>query len=158
MTVSEQNSALSEFFAGALNIMRDKGRDYAPDDIALFDLVCDSVNTGVSPDQGLFFFLQKHVTAIRHQCAHGVLFSERYEERLRDAANFLGLMYTLVRYRTSVYQTIYAKLHAHTCTPCVAPCDTCNTLVHLLREMDRYGIDKPTVEYHPELPWIPSNS
>jgi hypothetical protein len=158
MTVSEQNSHISRFYRTALLLMESKGRDYAPEDVVLYDLVVDAVCMGITPDVALVLFLQKHTAALRRFVMHGSLKSEGLASRLSDAANFLALINLLVYERTAIYNGVYAQLERESCT-CVADgvwCTRCHSLIKLRGEMTRHDMVLPhafTSAQQPLLPW-----
>ena len=92
MTVSEQSTHVREFFAISLAIITAKGTDYAPENIAMIDVFYAAAEDNTRPQQVLWTYVRKHLTAIRGWMKTGALRSEEITSRLMDVANYMALI------------------------------------------------------------------
>lgn len=92
MTVKDQFSHVQNFFADGLKIIADKGRDYAPENIAMIDVFYAAAEMGIRPQQVLWIYVRKHLTALRAWMQHGSVHSEAVHSRLLDVANYMAMI------------------------------------------------------------------
>lgn len=91
MTVKDQFAHVQEFFAQGLAIIAQKGQDYAPENIAMIDVFYAAAEMGLRPQQVLWVYVRKHLTALRAWLAHGAV-SEGTRSRLLDVANYMAMI------------------------------------------------------------------
>ncbi len=78
------------------DLLTNKGKEYAGDYDALGNFK-NGNDIGVSPNQKLFIFLDKHLSSIKSYIKHGKEFSsEPIEGRINDAINYLFLLRCLI--------------------------------------------------------------
>lgn len=92
MTVTDQSTHVREFFATSLAIITSKGKDYAPENIAMIDVFYAAAEDDTTPQQVLWTYVRKHLTAIRGWMRGGILSSEDITSRLQDVANYMALI------------------------------------------------------------------
>lgn len=152
MNLRDQQLFLELFHSACLAITQRKGPDYAPDGIPLLDMVATCVDANISIPQGLWTLYRKHVSAIRkHFILRQPLTSEPIEERLYDAANYLGF---LAFYDANKHELFVAWRRHWVEQPCecesgnIDPltnarqlCHRCETLFWLDRQASNEGFD-----------------
>lgn len=78
------------------DLLVNKGREYAGDHDALGNFKT-GLDIGVSPEQKLWIFLDKHLSSIKSYIKHGKTFSnETIESRINDAVNYLFLLRCII--------------------------------------------------------------
>jgi hypothetical protein len=78
------------------DLLTNKGKEYAGDFDALGNFK-NGHDIGVTPNQKLWIFLDKHLSSIRSYIKHGQVFSnEPIEGRISDAINYLFLLRCLI--------------------------------------------------------------
>jgi hypothetical protein len=78
------------------DLLVNKGKEYAGDHDALGNFK-NANDLGVTPEQKLFIFLDKHLSSIKSYIKHGKVFSnEPIEGRISDAINYLFLLRCLI--------------------------------------------------------------
>ena len=78
------------------DLLVNKGREYAGDHDALGNFKSAN-DIGVTANQKLWIFLDKHLSSIRSYIKHGQVFSnEPIEGRINDAINYLFLLRCLI--------------------------------------------------------------
>jgi hypothetical protein len=90
VTVDQLNTQCAEFMNECLQIMADKGHEYAPDGVAFADVNDTAVIIGI-PDDGdrvLYAHMRKHLKALEYFMCHRHLRSETLRSRLHDIVNF----------------------------------------------------------------------
>ena len=96
MKWERQKQEFDTMIAELEDLLINKGREYAGDHDALGNFKTgDSI--GVSPNQKLWIFLDKHLSSIRSYIKNGKEFSnEPIEGRISDAINYLFLLRCLI--------------------------------------------------------------
>lgn len=78
------------------DLLTNKGREYAGDYDALGNFKTGG-DIGVTPNQKLWIFLDKHLSSVKSYIKHGKEFSnEPIEGRINDAINYLFLLRCLI--------------------------------------------------------------
>lgn len=78
------------------DLLVNKGREYAGDHDALGNFKT-ALDIGVTSNQKLWIFLDKHLSSIKSYIKHGKIFSnEPIEGRINDAINYLFLLRCLI--------------------------------------------------------------
>ncbi len=91
MTIDERNKRLDVFFQECRVILEKKGKDYNPDDVAFSEVRNVAKQVGVTPEQALMVFVNKHFSAVMSHAHRGQVESEPIRERLKDVANYMAL-------------------------------------------------------------------
>lgn len=95
MTLEEQNIAIEELFKNCVAILHSKGRDYNPDNESLKGVRDVAREAGITPQQVLWVYLRKHISAVHQYTKTGNVSSEGIVSRLMDVINYAALMYVL---------------------------------------------------------------
>jgi len=77
-----------------------KGKEYAKGADRLENFKTPALKLGITPEQVLYVFLDKHIRSIEYYCAHGEVSSEAIEGRILDAIVYLQILWGLVEDRT----------------------------------------------------------
>jgi len=101
MNTEERNIKVQEFFGGCVELMRRKGRDYSPDDVAFKQETDIGETLGMSPEQVLYVHMKKHLAALNAYFKNGCLESDTLHSRLQDVANYAALINTCVNARAT---------------------------------------------------------
>ena len=91
MNIDQRNERLAIFFQECTDILKKKGRDYNPDDVAFSEVRNVAKQVGVTPEQALMVFVNKHFSAVMSHAHRGQVESEPIRERLKDVANYMAL-------------------------------------------------------------------
>jgi len=97
MNLVQQNAIAEKFFIKCQELLKSKGSDYTPEDIAFKDVMEIARDLQVSPRKVLWVYARKHFTAIRRWIRDGDVNSEPIETRLIDMANYCALLYVMSR-------------------------------------------------------------
>lgn len=132
MTVAEQNVFIEAFYRRATGIMWQKGTDYAPDDVVLYDLVRSAALLEISPEMALFMLMEKHFAAVRRYAKDRYVVSEGIVDRLGDLANFAALMALLATHREQILVSVLMTLAKNErCTCSGSQCDRCSAIASI---------------------------
>lgn len=98
MKWSEQKQEFDATVSELSELLFSKGKEYASDRDALANFKSAN-DLGVTPQQKLFIFLDKHLSSIKSYIKNnGVTFSnEPIEGRINDAINYLFLLRCLIK-------------------------------------------------------------
>lgn len=122
MTITEQNARVEEFFGRAVAVLQKKSRDYAPDDLALIEVMYTAAEVGATVPAVLFFGLKKHLTAVTRWIATSQLDSEPIDMRLGDIANFVALIALYAKHTPQLHRVWRRHVTRH------IPCTCSGTL------------------------------
>lgn len=84
--------SVEEHFKACVEILREKGGDYTGDEDVFASLRRNAETLGLTVEQLILAFFQKHVDAITTGIRDGKLRSEKLDSRILDATNYLILL------------------------------------------------------------------
>lgn len=132
MTSDRQLEIVGGFFANCFDTMKQKTRDYTPEEVTLLDVFHQAFELGCEPEEVLFtVLLGKHLTAIRHYVKFGKTQSESIGGRLTDAVNYLAILHLLIAHYDEICEAIQCHLVGSepcTCTFIKLECERCRFL------------------------------
>ena len=97
MKWNEQQRIFKEMVKVEMDLLAQKGIEYASDEDALANFKKRSDDIGIDPKQILWIFLSKHLDSIKHFIKKGhVASNEPIEGRIHDARNYLCLLACLI--------------------------------------------------------------
>lgn len=97
MTFEEREEFTNEFLDKCKEVLSCKGKDYTVNGEAFGDLCETAREIGVTPEQALWVYAKKHLSAIKNYIHKGKVESEPIEMRLVDFANYMALMFALIK-------------------------------------------------------------
>lgn len=109
MNTADQYRHIVDFYAGALDIIKSKARDYAPEDVAMIDVFYTAAEMNASPEAVLWVYLRKHLTSLRRWIRTGTLDSEPAVSRLQDATNYLAMIDFIRVHREPLIRAVWAR-------------------------------------------------
>lgn len=92
MTLQERNGKCAEFFGRCMGILDRKGADYEVAGDAMKEITQLAEQLSITPEQVLWVYMYKHLSALLNYLQRGALQTESARERLRDIANYCALM------------------------------------------------------------------
>src|ERR1700677_2851254 len=96
MKWNDQEKECESMIGELRDLLTNKGREYAGDHDALGNFKSGD-DIGITPNQKLWTFLDKHLSSIKSYIKHGKVFSnESIEGRINDAINYLFLLRCLI--------------------------------------------------------------
>lgn len=96
ITRNEMRELIKEFFDGCMELIKDKGADYAVDDDALRSFRVAAKKAGISTIQVALVHMSKQMDAIETYVRDGQLTTDSILSRLTDVANYAALMWCLL--------------------------------------------------------------
>jgi len=97
LSLQERNERCGEFFGRCQAILDRKGADYTVAGDALKEITQLAEQLSITPEQVLWVYMYKHLSALLNWLQAGALQSEDVSERLVDIANYCALMSLFVR-------------------------------------------------------------
>lgn len=88
MNLDQQAQYFEDFYTAALGVIRNRQSDYAPDGVALLNVLDTCVTWNVTPTQVLGTLLDKQTTALQAFLKRGRLDSDPIRSRSADAINY----------------------------------------------------------------------
>lgn len=134
---------------GAIDTLRRKAPDYAPDDVCFVDLIKQCAESDIArPEQLLWTLASKHTTAIRAFCTKGELRSEVITNRTFDAINFFAIIYIWALQSTMIMRSVRhhflglgCECPRHAGKPIAPVCDRCLVLLWFERYHPGFRMD-----------------
>jgi len=129
VTVRDQIIFTREFFDKCVVIMYDKGRDYAPKDIAISEAWWTAAETNTTPELSIYNAMRKHWGAIQTGIRTGrPLEGDTLHNHLVDIANYAVMMDFIITHKKEYLLAITRWCEQNPCTKKHAgddPCDAC---------------------------------
>lgn len=126
MNLQHVDLTTRNFYDDCLRIIHVKNRDYNPDGVAFLEALQTAWESGITVEQDFWGRFKKQSSALRRYLFEGVVESEAPEERMRDVANYMALLYTWTRYRGLI--VVEAITFVKDNRPCERGADTCISL------------------------------
>ena len=100
MTQSEIEDITNDIFACCSSVLLDKGADYSDKDDRFRNFREAGARLGITQEQCLHVYLDKHLEAIATYCRNGKVESEPIKGRIIDAINYLIILAGMVEEKT----------------------------------------------------------
>lgn len=104
LTLTNQHTAVAQFFAEAAGVLGGKSRDYAPEGVPLLNVLDSCRKWGLQPLQVLGIAYQKQETALSRYVRGEALDTDTPRSRMIDAVNYLALMAFYVEFKVRIHE------------------------------------------------------
>jgi hypothetical protein len=105
LTHKDRTKQVEAFFKACVILQKTKGKDYTTEGDAFKDLCDEAEAMGIKPEQVLWVSMNKHYKAVRKYCRYGQTESEPIDSRLKDLANYVSLLFVLIKNKNRAQQS-----------------------------------------------------
>lgn len=96
MQLDRFNTVVDSQVEYGLNVLKEKGSEYALGEDRLEHFKDAATEQGVTPKQALWGMLSKHLASLSGMCKNDAGAKERWREKITDSINYMLLLWALV--------------------------------------------------------------